>query len=780
MDSKDEKLNELLAKLNDLLLKQQEFDTAINTLRGEVRQLLNKANSSHIIDEGPRSQLDLKQAIQPSFPPQVKPQSSFTAKFRRENIGKSDFEKFIGENLISKIGILILVVGVAIGAKLAIDQELINLSPLTRIISGYLVGVALMGLAIKLKTKYHNFSAVLLSGAIAILYFITFAAYNYYQLIPQSLTFGLMILFTGFTVLSAIKYNKPVIAHIGLVGAYAIPFLLSNGAGNVVVLFTYIGIINFGILCLAFWKYWKSLFYLSFALTWIIFLGWRIPLDSEMSFLKVSMLFSGLYFFIFYATNLAYKTIKKEVFGIADVTILLLNSFIFYGIGYWLLNNSAVAVEMLGLFTLANAVIHCSVAGIIYKRKLADKNLFYFLLALVITFITLAIPVQLNGNWVTIFWAVEAAILFYFGRAKGISIYEKLSCVLIFLAFSSLLQDWLMSSEIYTTGQVNTQITSFINVGFLSSCIFIASFGWMFIVSRKQQLIPTETNTSVVRDILAYSIPTILLIVSYNTFRTEISSIFNNLYEGTKINISPRTAEGNFVYNSNYLRFSMVANYVYTLLFASGLTLLNLKNIKSKELAVANLVINLVVILAFLTHALYILSELREAYILQSNKYFTSGYMNLGIRYLSFISFSLLITACYELSKSTLFKTKFKTAFDYLLYIAILWLLSSELLHLLALNGLRTGYKLGISILWGLYALILVGLGLWKAKKYLRIGAIILFAVTLIKLFFYDLTSLNTISKTIVMVSLGALLLLISFLYNKYKHLIIDDAEAKN
>lgn len=101
---------------------------------------------------------------------------------------KSDIEKFIGENLANKVGIIITVIGVAIGAKYAIDHDLI--SPLTRIILGYLVGLGLMGFAIKLKTKYENFSAVLLSGAIAILYFITFAAYSFYGLFPQLLAFN--------------------------------------------------------------------------------------------------------------------------------------------------------------------------------------------------------------------------------------------------------------------------------------------------------------------------------------------------------------------------------------------------------------------------------------------------------------------------------------------------------------------------------------------------------------------------------------------------------------
>jgi uncharacterized membrane protein len=93
--------------------------------------------------------------------------------------------------------------------------------------------------------------------------------------------------------------------------------------------------------------------------------------------------------------------------------------------------------------------------------------------------------------------------------------------------------------------------------------------------------------------------------------------------------------------------------------------------------------------------------------------------------------------------------------------------------------GYNESYKLGLSIFWGIYALALIILGISQNKKHLRIGAIGLFAATLAKLFFYDIADLGTISKTVVFVSLGILLLIISFLYTKYRHLIFDKDEVK-
>jgi hypothetical protein len=779
----------LSIKLENLLLRQKGFEDEINALRQEVRQLQfpNLKSETPIPVPEPKrpivvfpqkntpSSLSNQAIPNPKAFEQPVSNGNFTDNFKKANLGKSDFEKFIGENLISKIGILILIIGVGIGAKYAIEHDMI--SPLTRIVLGYAVGAGLMAFAIRLKAKYENFSAVLVSGAIAIMYFITYAAYDFYALIPQVLAFALMVVFTSFTIIAATKYNKQVIAHIGLVGAYAVPFLLSDGSGKVVVLFSYMAIINIGILILSFKKYWKPLFYASFGLSWIIFSAWLISDYSNDKHLIIALVFSSLFFLIFYITNLAYKVSKKEIFGFTDVIIILANAFIFYAIGYFILSENKNGVQLLGLFTLLNAVIHFIVSLIIYKKKLADKNLFYLVLAMVITFITMAVPVQLNGGWVTMFWTVEAAVLFYLGRVKLIAIYEKLSFPLIFLAFFSLLQDWTSYYDIYDRVSI---VTPILNVGFLTASIFIGCFIWMFSISKKETEKPAEWLW--MRQILSYSIPSILLLVVYITFRIEISKYFNNLFELTKINTNPRVKSDyiTYLYNYNYENLKIAWIYIYTLFFASALTYLNIKKLRNNELAITSLIINFLVIILFLTHGLYNLSELRDAYLNHDNKYFSIRSFNIGIRYLSLAFFALLIFQCYKLISSDLLKKNLKILFDYLLYISLLWIISSELINILELARLDGSYKLGLSILWGIYSLFLISLGIAKNKKHLRIGAMILFGITLIKLFIYDIAYLSTISKTIVFVSLGVLLLIISFLYNKYKHLIIDDVEVKN
>jgi uncharacterized membrane protein len=111
-------------------------------------------------------------------------------------------------------------------------------------------------------------------------------------------------------------------------------------------------------------------------------------------------------------------------------------------------------------------------------------------------------------------------------------------------------------------------------------------------------------------------------------------------------------------------------------------------------------------------------------------------------------------------------------AFEALFYSFFFIVASFELVNLMGQFYIADATKLGLSIFWGIYALAMIVLGIAWDKKHLRVMAIVLLAVTLAKLFFYDITELGTIPKTILFLSLGTTLLVISFLYNKYKDII--------
>ncbi len=760
MADNQDRINLLHQKLDFLIQRQDSFQKEISDLRKEIESLqretspVSKVESVSFTQEQPIPE-------KPRVFQQTRVAPKPIAARPEPKIKKpSNWEKFIGENLINKIGVLVLIIGVGIGAKYAIDNELI--SPLTRIILGYLMGLGLLGFALKLKKKFESFSAVLLSGSMAIMYFITFLAYSLYGLMPQSLAFIIMVIFTVFTVFAALKYDQQVIAIIGLVGAYSVPFLLSDGSGKVLVLFSYMTLINIGILIIAFKKYWRLLNLTSFFATWLIFASWYFSSFNVSLHFNIGLTFLFIFFAIFYTAFLSYKLIKKENYEAKDIFSVLSNSFIFYGIGIGILNDHTVATNYLGLFTLLNAIIHFGVSTLIYKKKLGDKSLFYLILGLVLTFITIAVPIQLNGQWVTLAWAFQATLLFWLGRSKKVPLYEKLSYVVMILAFFSLIEDWWNYSN----------PTPVFNPDFLNSLLFVVAFGFIFYFQRKFR---EEENTKTKFDVLLmnYFVPGVFLFVLYKGIQMEISNYWNIEYLASKVDTTGNGyAERYTLYNEKFMDYKTVWVLNFTLLYLSALFFVIEKKIKNTALEITTLVISGLTLFLFISTGLFAQASLIHSYMNPTN-YASTRFFGVIAHYISLLVLAIFVYRIYIYFISR--QEKNRMLFDIFISILVIWILSAEMLIWLNAFNIYENNKLGLSILWGCYSLLLIGYGIWKGKKHLRILAIVLFGITLLKLFFYDIVHLNTIRKTIVFVSLGILLLVISFLYNKYKHLILDD-----
>jgi uncharacterized membrane protein len=252
------------------------------------------------------------------------------------------------------------------------------------------------------------------------------------------------------------------------------------------------------------------------------------------------------------------------------------------------------------------------------------------------------------------------------------------------------------------------------------------------------------------------------------------------LYEASLIEIEQEGQTYPSIYRNEDLRhFQTIWIVNYSLLFFSLLSFCNIKWFRNRILGLVNIGLNAFVLLIFLVEGLAALDALRESYLNPTlTEYYHRDGFHIGIRYVSFAFAGLLLFTTYKyLRQEFLQPLPFNVIipFDFLLHASILAIASTELITWMAILKFPQSYNLGLSILWGLYALLLIALGIRQNKKHLRIGAIGLFLATLVKLFFYDIANLDTIAKTIVFVSLGILLLIISFLYNKYKHLIFDN-----
>lgn len=772
MDNIREKIEELTLRINQLSHHQTNISSKLIELINELDLLKKQVAATESIKEEPvkvpekvveytkpiEAPVQKKVVLTPIEKKQPKASAPKTT---------SSFEEFIGKNIASKVGILVTIVGVFIGAKYAIDHNLV--SPIVRIGSGYLCGAALVAIGIRLKKKYEGYSSVLMGGGIAVLYFITYIAYSFYGLIPQIPAFGLMLLFTVGTVYASLWYNRVIIAHLGLVGAYAIPFLLSDNSGRVEILFSYVALINAGILILSFRKYWKSLFYAAFIVTWLIFSAWLLFDFNRQVHFSLALIFLCIFFITFYATFLAYKLVKKEQYNFSDVSILLSNSFIFYGFGYYLLSHRQDIGNYLGLFTIVNALIHLTVSQVIRKLKLADTTLYYFILGLVVVFFTIAIPVQLDGDWVTLLWTAEAVMVFIIGRTRKSGAYEKIASALIVLSFMSLWQDWVGGFNTLITDYENKITpTPFLSISFATGLLVCIAQAAIIYVNRNKKYVSALPDGNLFREFYNVIVPILLLTCGYFVFIWELAIYFDNV----------QAKHGNGT--NEIISIGGITYLLYTLLFWLLVMAINRSYIRNKALSAASLIIVSLIFFILLVVGLPVLNNGAYAYYFAKEPLYF-GILNLVYRYVILA----VVVALLYMGRQTMHElTREKTMhnlWSIAIHIVALSFISAEYLNWTKISGADNQYKLGLSIVWGLYALFLIVLGIWKKKKHLRLSAIILFSVILIKLFVYDLAEAGTITKTISFISLGVILLVVSYLYNRYKEILFgDDVKASS
>ena len=252
-------------------------EKTIEKTQDAVRQEAESVGQKSLAAEQPDSLQDRKPSMVMERPVSSSTEETTSDGVEDESSGKeTNYEKFIGENLFGKIGILVFIIGIGFFVKYAIDQNWINET--ARTILGYAVGAGMLVLAERLHRRYHAFSSLLAGGAFGVFYLITAIAFHYYELFSQTVSFVILCATTVFMSVVSILYDRRELAVTALVGGFLAPFIVSTDSGSIITLQTYISILNFGMFCLAMYKKWGILPVVAFCFTYIIL--WMTTLTS--------------------------------------------------------------------------------------------------------------------------------------------------------------------------------------------------------------------------------------------------------------------------------------------------------------------------------------------------------------------------------------------------------------------------------------------------------------------------------------------------------------------
>jgi hypothetical protein len=85
--------------------------------------------------------------------------------------------------------------------------------------------------------------------------------------------------------------------------------------------------------------------------------------------------------------------------------------------------------------------------------------------------------------------------------------------------------------------------------------------------------------------------------------------------------------------------------------------------------------------------------------------------------------------------------------------------------------------QLMLSGVWLVYSVALLSVGIWRKYRGMRFVAMALFGITILKIFLYDLSFLQTLYRLFSFIALGLMLLAVSWAYQRYKDVIFGKPE---
>jgi len=374
-------------------------------------------------------------SVPPPPPPRGRAASTAGAK------PASSLESRIGAQLLNRIGILAVLIGMAWFLKLAFDRNWIG--PGIRIWIGLACAAALVLWSERFRRRgFSAFSYSLKALGTSIAYLSLWAASSVFHLAPTWLVFLAMTAVTIVNAVLARRQRSELLAIYALAGGLATPGLLAMGHDSAIFLFSYLALLNGGALLLLALHPWKRLAWAALLGTAVYYIGWTLSEDDP-SRLLVTGCFLGLFFAGFAA---APSLILRQA-GAAEPL---------FPIAFPIANAAATWVGMMVLFgamdqhpvrpwvTLALALACLSMAAALRAPAAVAPARTY--LGLGIFFVAAAVPLQFHGYVVTLCWLAESLALVALAKYGSHAAMRVFATAMLTLSALSLLLDWIGST----------------------------------------------------------------------------------------------------------------------------------------------------------------------------------------------------------------------------------------------------------------------------------------------------------------------------------------------
>ncbi|MDY0023008.1 DUF2339 domain-containing protein, partial [Arenimonas caeni] len=420
---------------------------------------------------------------------------------------------FFEGNVPVKLGVLVLLFGVAAAIKYAADAGWLTM-PIELRLAGIAAG-AIAGLVWGLRSAAERpaFGLSIQGGAIGILLLVVFAAFRNYQVLAAMPAFVLILVLVAGASVLAVKQEAPALAVLGFIGGYLAPALLSTGSGNHVALFSYYAVLNAAVFAIAWKRPWRALNLVGFAFTFAIGGLWGAKYYQPEKFATVEP-FLVLFFLFYVAIPVLYALAGRQKNGKVDGSLLFGTPLLAFPMQVGLLGDDRMGLAFSALFV---AAVYTGLAlwarGNQRLRDLAQSAA-----GMGVVFATLAIPLALTARWTSAAWAVQGAGMVWLGLRQQRRLVRWSGLALLVLAGMA----WMVSLFDHNLGTEDRFVLNghALNLGLLTLAwlaaswlyhragkalalqviVFLGGLGWWSLLGMRE----IEVNLDLRFDTLAY------------------------------------------------------------------------------------------------------------------------------------------------------------------------------------------------------------------------------------------------------------------------------------
>lgn len=470
MNSPESDLESLRALVRELAVRVERLERRLGADGAAAEAVLRTETQLSSAPPPPAPPQPLANPL-PVFPMPPRPTPQFAAA-----APEIDLESRIGSHWLNRIGISAVLIGVSYFLKFAFDNNWIGATG--RVSIGLLAGIAVIVWSESFRRRdYKIFSYSLKAVGVGVLYLSLWAAFQVYGLIPSAVAFLAMAVVTASTAALAIKQDAEILAAIALTGGFATPLLLSTGQNREIQLFSYVALLSAASVVLVSFKPWRRLLVLSYAGTLVLYIAWYAEYYRRNEF-AVTFAFATIFFAIFAVAPLVSRAPAEKV-----SLLYLPAALIFINTGVYFLQAYAMVEEIdkldMAWFALALAAVQIGLSRIVRHREPANAESLRLLhLALAVALITIAIPIRLEGHWITVGWLVEAGVLLWVADRIGARFLHYLAAAALALGVVRLLA--------FDNFQVSTLLLNSRMATYLLAMAVLALLAWFSLKGKEE------------------------------------------------------------------------------------------------------------------------------------------------------------------------------------------------------------------------------------------------------------------------------------------------------